>query len=302
MSKTQKLLGAIPQLLARVAPFLLPSLFFQLGFIALISPLPLFILTLKRPVWIGLIAVATNLFTLSAVVSHTELALAGFFWFSIGILFPFLIKKSGKIELSLALSYVYLVAIFFASLATLAHQANMEVVEYARSQVSMGLDRLIALQDGLMPLKKMIEEEGRDAIFKQFMIELPSGVLMSLLISFWLNLLFASKILPQFLPSDFWAKFKTPEWLIWLTLVCAALFAFAENAPYYIGLNAFKVLMVLYAFQGLSILSHLLNQYKIYGIGRFLIYGFTILISWPILLSLGFFDLWFDFRTKFGQS
>ena len=303
MNKAQKSLGAIPQLLARVAPFLIPSLFFQLGFLALLSPLPIFILTLKNPVWISLIALATNLAFIFSIGGHTELAVAGFFWFSVGILFPFLIRKSGKIQLSLVLSYVYLIGIFIASLAVLAKDAHMGIVDYVHSEVSMGLDRLLAAQDnGIEPLKKMVQEEGRDAIFKQFMIELPSGFLMTILISFWLNLLFASKLLQNFLSRTFWAKFKTPEWLVWPTLLFGGLFAFGENALYYIGLNGFKVLMMIYVLQGLSIVSHILNFYKIQGLGRFLIYCLAITLSWPLVLVLGFFDLWFDFRRKFGQS
>ncbi len=302
MNKARKISGAIPQLLARVAPFLIPSLFFQLGFLALLSPLPIFILTLKSPIWLSLAALATNLAFLASMGGHTEIAVAGFFWFAVGILFPFLIRKSGKIQLSLVLSYIYLVAILVASLAAFAHDAKMGVVDYVHSEVSLGLDRLLAMKDGVEPFKKMIEEEGRDTVFKQFMLELPSGILMTLLISFWLNLLFASKMLQGFLSKDFWSKFKTPEWLIWPTLAFGALYAFAENAPYYIGLNGFKVLMMAYLLQGISILSFILNHYKIQGFARFLIYALSVTLSWPLLLGVGFFDLWFDFRSKFGQS
>ena len=110
------------------------------------------------------------------------------------------------------------------------------------------------------------------------------------------------KMLQGFLSTDFWSTFKTPEWLIWPTLAFGALYAFAQNAPYYIGLNGFKVLMMAYLLQGISILSFILNHYKIQGFARFLIYALSVTLSWPLLLGVGFFDLWFDFRSKFGQS
>ena len=309
MSKIQKFQGAIPQLLTRIAPFLLPSLLFQsgqlplTGYFALISPLPIFILTLKNPIWISLLAVLSNLALIASGGNPSEVAIAGFFWFAVGILFPFLIKKSGKVQLSFLLSFIYLAGILFASIAVLAHQAHLGVVDYVHSEVSMGFDRLLAVQDeGLIPLKKMIDEEGRSEVLKQFMIELPPGILITLLLTFWLNLLCASTLVDDFLPKVFWSQYKTPEWLIWPTLVFGALFAFTENVPYYIGLNGFVVLMAIYAFQGLSILGFGLNRYKIYGIKRFFVFCLVILLAWPMLLSLGFFDLWFDFRAKFGQS
>ena len=292
--------GAASRIITQVAPFLLPVLFFHSAIFALISPLPLFILTLRSPIWMSALALALNAVLLYFSATPTQVGMAFFFWLSVGVLFPYLIRKSGKVRLSLLLSYLYLDAILVLTFALLAKQASMGLVEYLRADISIGMDHLLAIPDS--PVKAIVDEQGKAGLFRQFMTELPSGVLIGILVSFWINLLFASQIVRGFLSPKFWATYRNPEWLVWPTLGFGALFAFSEHAPYFIGLNVFKVILVFYAFQGLSVMSHLLNHFKIFGFGRALLFCFALLVALPLVLSLGFFDLWFDFRRKFGQS
>jgi hypothetical protein len=67
-------------------------------------------------------------------------------------------------------------------------------------------------------------------------------------------------------------------------------------------MNGMKIFLLFYGFQGLSIVTYVLNQKQIYGLMRPLIYGLIIFIASPFAFALGFFDQWFDFRRKFGQS
>jgi hypothetical protein len=201
--------------------------------------------------------------------------------------------------MSLFLAFLYMILMFTGALAFRAHEIGLGVIEFLRSEISIGMDHLIHLPNS--PVKKLVEEQGRDGLFRQLMTELPSGVLIALLLSLWINLLFASQMVRGFLSKSFWSRFKNPEWLVWPTLASAALYAFGEHAPYYIGLNLFKLLMVFYAFQGLSILGFLMNRHEIAGLGRILIFSVALFLALPLVLALGFFDLWFDFRRKFGQ-
>jgi hypothetical protein len=300
MDEAKKSLGAIPLWITRIAPFFLPALFFQSAIFAFISPLPLFILTLKKKPWLSLLAFVTNIAIVFATGIHSEALVVTVFWFAVGIFFPFMIRRSGKIQLSFFLSLIYLVSMLLIGLYYLSAQEGMTLIDYIRSQISLGMDHLIALPDS--PVKALVDEQGRDALFKQLMTELPSGIVMALILSLWVNLLFASQLVAGFLSKTFWANFRVPEHFVWPTLVCAGLFAWGEHAPYYIGLNGLKILMVFYGFQGLSVLSYLLNRYKIFGFGRALLFSVAIFVAMPLVLSLGFFDLWFDFRHKFGQS
>ncbi len=300
MSKDTQKPGAIPQFILRVAPFLLPALFFQSAIFAFISPLPLFILTLKNRLWVSIFALATNAIFLFTTSSRTELYVACFLWVSIGICFPSLIRLKIKVQKSFTICFILSVCFILATFYALSHEANLNITEYLKTQISLGVDHLAALPDS--PVKKLIEEQGRTALMHQLMTELPSGVLISLILIFWINLLFASQLIRGFLSKSFWANFKNPEWMIWPTIICAATFAFTEHAPYYLGLNGFKVFLVFYGLQGLSVITFLLNRYKVHGFGRAILFSLAVFLAMPLVLSLGFFDLWFDFRHKFVQS
>jgi uncharacterized protein YybS (DUF2232 family) len=300
MVPTEKPLGAIPLWITRIAPFLLPAVFFQSAIFAFLSPLPLFLVTLKKRLSIALAALAVNIAIVYFTGIASEAIVATFFWLAGGILFPFLIRKSAKVELSFLLSIFYLLLMLGVGMFYLAHSAHMGVIEYARSEIVIGMDHLIALPDS--PFKAVAEQEGRDSLLKQLMTELPSGIVIAVILSFWINLLFASQLVRGFLSKKFWANYRAPEILVWPTLACAGMFIWTEHAPYYIGLNGLKILLVAYGFQGLSVISFLLNHYKILGFVRALIFTLAIFVAMPMILALGFFDLWFDFRRKVVQS
>jgi hypothetical protein len=300
MDEVKKPLGTMPLWITSIVPFFLPALFFQSAVFAFISPLPLFILSLKNKPLISLAALVVNVALIFAAGIHSEALVVTVFWFATGLFFPFMIRRSGKISVSFLLTLAYLVSMLLLGLVYLSHQEGLGLIEYLRLQLSTGMDHLIALPDS--PVKALVDEQGRDALFKQLMTELPSGILMAIILSLWINLLFAAQLVRGFLPPEFWGSFKVPELLVWPTLLFAGLFALTDHAPYYIGLNGLKVLLVFYGFQGLSVASFLLTRYKVFGFGRALIFTLSVFVAMPLVLSLGFFDLWFDFRAKFGQS
>lgn len=64
------------------------------------------------------------------------------------------------------------------------------------------------------------------------------------------------------------------------------------------ALNLFKILMAVYAIQGLAIMAFLFHSFKVPGFLRPLGYVIAVLVLLPLVISLGFFDLWFLFREK----
>ena len=147
-----------------------------------------------------------------------------------------------------------------------------------------------------------------DAWKQGLMIELPSAVAVMGLILVWANLAAALRLNPGNLRSrlgihpDFLQNWKTPEWLVWPTLVAGATLLFDLGPVSDVGRNLFKFLMAIYALQGLSVLSFFFAHWKIRRPLRMIGYSLAVLVMMPLLLSLGFFDLWFDFRSKFRQS
>ena len=282
-------------------PFFLPAFFFESSLFAFISPLPFFIVTLKNRTWISLLALFTNAaFIFAMEKDFVSLYLPIWFWFSIGISFPLFIRRWRKVPAAFALSFSLALFSLCAGIMILAHGLGIGVIEYIRSELNLGIEHLLAIPEH--PIKKWVEEQGKTELIRNLMIELPSGVMIAMIICYWFNLLLAFRTLPGFLSRAFWGAYRNPEWLVWPTLLSAGLYIYGDHALYYIGMNGLKVLLVFYGFQGLSIVTFFLNRRQILGLMRAVIYGFLIFLASPFAFALGFFDLWFDFRRKFGQS
>ncbi|MCO5143216.1 MAG: YybS family protein [Oligoflexia bacterium] len=97
---------------------------------------------------------------------------------------------------------------------------------------------------------------------------------------------------------DFIRRWRSPEWLVWPTLVVGALLIW-DLPPYsIIAQNLLKPLLLIYFFQGMSILAFFLDSFRLRGPVRVLFYGSAILFLTPMVVSFGFFDLWFNFRNR----
>ena len=101
-------------------------------------------------------------------------------------------------------------------------------------------------------------------------------------------------------------NFKVPEYLIWLLIVGLVLFvgsdhglgAMAEVA----GTNILVCLSVLYFFQGFGVYNDFMTFLRIRGFLRIIFTAFTVLYTWKILVGVGIFDLWFNFRKFFKKQ
>ncbi len=281
--------------------FFLPSLFFQSSLFAFVSPLPFFIATLKDKSWVAFLSLFTNAAIVYFLEKDISVSLIPvWFWLSIGITFPLFIRRTKRVPSAFFYSFIICVATLLITLQVFAQKSQLGLVEFTRNEISKGVDHLLTIPEH--PIKKWVEEQGRSELIRSLMTELPSGVLIGIILCYWFNLLLAFRTIPGFLSNAFWGSYRNPEWLVWPTILCGFLYIYSEHALYYIGMNGLKVLLVFYGFQGLSIVAYFFNRKKIYGLIRPIVYGVIIFMASPFAFALGFFDLWFDFRRKFGQS
>jgi hypothetical protein len=300
MNRDPSTTGATLSKFFRVAPFFLPFAFSLIPPLSIISPIPLFILTLRNELRVSLLALAGNLLFIALLRDPLLAWVAGLYWFSIGVFFPALIRKTGRIQFSATLSYFFQISAILLGVSFLAKQTGLGIEDFVRSEISIGMDAIVKEAQG--PVKELIATEGREGLFKMLMSRIPAGILIALLLSFWINLLFVSQILKGFLSRTFWTRYRTPDWLVWPTLACGALYLFTDHAPYLIGLNGFQLFMTFYTLQGFSILSFAFHRLGVHEFFRFILYALLFFLALPLVAGLGFFDLWFDFRRKFGQT
>ena len=162
---------------------------------------------------------------------------------------------------------------------------------------------LIIYRDLGMPAESL-EQLSRtlDGIHYYLVRITPSLVVSSTLILIWSNVLPARPLLrkkklsyPEFGRLNLW---KAPDVLVWGVIACGLIVLFFDNPIMVIGLNVLIILMPIYFFQGIAIVSYFFEKKSLPRKIRIVIYS-LIAIQQLLLLAvigLGFFDLWVNFR------
>lgn len=97
---------------------------------------------------------------------------------------------------------------------------------------------------------------------------------------------------------DFIRRWSSPEWLVWPSLFCFAFLIY--DVPYLtlIATNLLKPLILIYFLHGVSILSFYMDLFRVRGPIRAIFYAMALFFLAPMIVSFGFFDLWFKFRDR----
>ncbi len=131
---------------------------------------------------------------------------------------------------------------------------------------------------------------------------LPSMAAAGSLLISWACLLISRSLfrvrkipVPEFGPLNRW---RSPEPLVWAVIGCGGMLLLPAAALKIIGINGLIVLMAVYFFQGIAIVSFFFEKKKFPAGVRFILYSLIGLQQFLLLLviGLGFFDMWVDFR------
>jgi uncharacterized protein YybS (DUF2232 family) len=118
----------------------------------------------------------------------------------------------------------------------------------------------------------------------------------------WLNLLLARHFcwvhrvaLP---PWPAWNRWKSPEVLVWPLIAAGFMVLVSNQTLTLIGLNLLIVLGAVYLLHGLAIVAFYFEKWKLPSIVRGIGYGLIFLqqLVSLVVMALGLFDLWLDFR------
>jgi uncharacterized protein YybS (DUF2232 family) len=145
-------------------------------------------------------------------------------------------------------------------------------------------------------------QDSSDQIQYALVRIIPGMVTAIVLLVAWSNLLVARPVLsaakihfPGFGRLNTW---KAPEQLVWAAIGCGILLLVPEKGIRILGLNGFFILMTIYFFQGIAIVSFFFEKKDIPMLLRVILYSFIGMQFFLILMviSAGFFDMWLDFR------
>ncbi len=131
---------------------------------------------------------------------------------------------------------------------------------------------------------------------------LPGAVLSGILTVAWLALLMARPVFrragiarPAFGALIHW---RCPEGLVWGVITGGALLLLPAAGAKAIGLNLLMVLLQIYFFQGIAIVSFYFETRNVPPMVRWVLYALIPLQIYVLLLviGLGFFDMWLNVR------
>lgn len=289
----------------QVFPFFSSAFFFLSTFCAVFAPLPILFLFLKKGRKWAWLAAATNGLIVGWVAGAISFSFYSVFVLVLALTLPELLKRKLKLERVAGLT---LLAMAFSGIvwtAGYAYFQHINPIQEVSTQINSFVDYLgqsISTNPGLMSPEDL--EERKQSLLTEF----PSALAIFSLIMVWANLVLLLKVNPNGireslgLDASFFKKWKAPDFLVWPTILTGFFLLVPVPRVSDLALNLFNFIMTIYAIQGLSIMSFGLDRLGIRGVFRLIGYSVALGLMMPLVLCLGFFDLWFDFRNKFRQS
>jgi uncharacterized protein YybS (DUF2232 family) len=299
--------------------FLITSLIFLIsvfipivGFVAaLFLPLPILFYRLKLGRKPGAIIFAGAGLVMIALVGGISLDVL---FFAELLLIGFVLGE--LIELNLSIEKTILYACGSALLAGLAGLLISSVLSgegiytIVSRYVEKNLELTMVLYRNMGMPEESIELISRslEKIRHVLVSIVPALVSASTLFITWISILLAKPVLqsrslfyPDFGPLNVW---KAPEYLVWGVIGCGISLFLPSTAVKTISLNGLLILMTVYFFQGIAIVSFYFNKKRFPRIIRVSLYTLIALQQLVLLvvIGLGFFDLWFNFRRLGKQA
>ncbi len=190
----------------------------------------------------------------------------------------------------LALFYSAFSQTEFSSLVNLYVKKNLELTLELYRQMAMPEETLQTLSRSMETIQFVLVRI------------IPGMAVMSGLFVSWINMLMIRSLTrfkglktPEF---GILTQWKSPEVLVWIVIAGGVLLLIPVKFLKIIGLNIVLALVMIYFIQGISIVSFYFDKRNFPRMLRGVLYGligiqqlFSLLV-----IGLGFFDLWIDFR------
>ena len=176
--------------------------------------------------------------------------------------------------------------------------------QLVKNYITLAVEENVRLY-GQLPLKAEdinFIKDNQETIIKGFIHIFPSLVVIFSVMTVWINLLIGKNYLNRagivYPGLTSLAQWKMPEKMIWLFLASGLLLFVPEKTVNFFTFNVFLVICFLYFLQGLTIISFLFQLKNVPSFFRYFFY-FLIAVQQILMIpviTIGLFDMWFDFR------
>ena len=235
--------------------------------------------------------------------------------FSIDLLFffelmllGFILSELMAIDLSVERTVLFACGAILASaivgLAFYSQIIQKGLTDVAAEYVTKNLQLTLVLYEGMGMSEENIQLIANSLEQIQYVLLriIPALAIASTLFVAWTSLLISRPLLksrdlyyPDFGPLNLW---KPPEHLVWGVIGCGLVLLIPSGSVKLIGLNGLIMLMAVYFFTGIAIVSFYFERKRFPRLLRIFLYSLIALQQFVLILviGLGFFDVWLNFR------
>jgi uncharacterized protein YybS (DUF2232 family) len=213
-------------------------------------------------------------------------------------------EKTVSVEATVAIPCTMVLGAGLVVLILYSIAANQGLGSLVAGYVATNVRLSLELYEGIgMPQETIDAITGSlDQIQYVLVRILPSMAAVSVLFVAWTNLITVRPLMarhglyvPDFGPLDHW---RAPEPLVWGVIGCGLCMLLPATDIRLIGVNGLLVLLTLYFFQGIAIVSFYFKKKNLPRPIRVILY--TMIAFQQLLLlaivCLGLFDMWINFR------
>lgn len=277
-----------------------------IGFIsALFIPLPTLFYRSKLGRKTGAIIPILTILLMTVFLGGVSVDILFFFEL---LLLGFILSELFELDLTVEKTMLYasssVVLTGIVCLLFYSQASNTGIIALVSGYVAKNLELTLALYENMGVSAENIQMISASLENIQFVLVriIPAIVVASTFFVSWSCLLIAKPILknrgifyPAFGSLNLW---KAPESLVWGVIGSGFMLILPYKTFKIIGLNILLVLMTIYFFQGIAIVSFYFEKKQFSRMLRFLLYSLIALqqIVLLVVIGLGIFDMWLNFR------
>jgi uncharacterized protein YybS (DUF2232 family) len=274
-------------------------------FVGMLTPVPLILIYLQRGKVSGLITI-TGVGLALLVLAGPQLAIA--FIAAYGIMAAAMAETT---RLSFSFEKIILISALAPAILTLLllfiglageGRSSMQALEQtlkseAESYIQV-LEKSGESPEKLKEIRKTVEERIPTAARA-----IPSLVLMSTLVAVVINFLVVRYLWLRFYTRQYFegvdvSRWMLPDVMVWVLIASTGSMIFGPGISQVVGMNLVIILLFLYFFQGLSVVTHILKSRKFPRWVWFIVFILIPLnpMFFGLVVGMGLFDIWVDFR------
>ncbi len=276
-----------------------------IGFLAaVVAPVPICVARLRSNRWASLFAVALTTL-LATVVTNPLFGV----WYlvqvgTIGLLLPELVLRGIPSSRTVIISAFFAFLVGVSAVIAMTGGAVLDAAGDLEQELSKATQQAVTLYQGqakMQPDELALLTESMQQAAGLVTRHLPAMSLVAFGLVSATTLSVTARIARRqgvMVTVGSYNSFRTPEQLIWLGIAAGFAMLAAQDAVTLVASNILIPLAVLYGFQGGAVLSHYFSRSKLASVLRTM--TLVLLVFQPylllILIAIGVFDLWFDFR------